>query len=266
MIKEDKNMSSVTARIRQITQPRGGYIRPSQFVLQELDDGKVLNETENVHAGIIGMTVDYLTRYAMGAKVTEAFSISCLGAEAASFYGRNDAFEESDYYLRQIRGLDSNSIVNACKMVTFDVWYRNPMDAPIAKPASEINPDPATIQNIRIMVERSVAFWNEYGPIVKDGFTFEPTGYTETVDEGDGDFLTADTLWEFKVVKSKPTSKHTLQLLMYWIMGQHSGKAEFKGIRKLGIFNPRLNTIHTLRIECVPKDIIKIVESDVICY
>ena len=35
-------------------------------------------------------------------------------------------------------------------------------------------------------VQRSVKFWEDYGPIVKDGFTFEPNGYTETVNSGDG--------------------------------------------------------------------------------
>lgn len=59
------------------------------------------------------------------------------------------------------------------------------------------------------MVKRSVSFWNMYGPIIKDGFTFEPYGYTKTVDTGDGDFLTQDTLWDFKVSKAKPTNKQT---------------------------------------------------------
>ena len=100
------------------------------------------------------------------------------------------------------------------------------------------------------MVKRSVSFWNMYGPIIKDGFTFEPYGYTKTVDTGDGDFLTQDTLWDFKVSKAKPTNKHTLQLLMYWIMGQHSGKDEFKNISNLGIFNPRLKySLHTSYIK-----------------
>lgn len=40
-------------------------------------------------------------------------------------------------------------------------------------------------------------------------------GYTYTFESGDGDFLTADTLLDFKVSKSKPTNKHNLQLLMY---------------------------------------------------
>ena len=113
----------------------------------------------------------------------------------------------------------------------------------MAKGADDINPDAETIQNIKIMVQRSVKFWEDYGPIVKDGFTFEPNGYTETVNSGDGDYLTADTLWDFKVSKSKPTNKHTLQLLMYWIMGQHSGQKIYKSIQNLGIFNPRLNEV-----------------------
>ena len=55
-------MSSVTQRIKEIKQPRGGYIKPSQFKLQKIDDEKILNEQENVHASVIGMAVDYLTR------------------------------------------------------------------------------------------------------------------------------------------------------------------------------------------------------------
>ena len=138
--------------------------------------------------------------------------------------------------LSGIKGIDNQSIINACKIVTYDVWFRNPMGAIMAKGADETNPDMDTVNNIKIMVERSISFWNKYGPIVKDGFTFDPNGYTKTVDSGDGDYLTADTLWDFKVTKSKPTNKHTLQLLMYWIMGQHSGQEIYKNIQNLGVF------------------------------
>ena len=56
-------MSSVTQRIKDIKQPRGGYIKPSQFNLQKMDDGQTLNEHENIHASVIGMAIDYLTRF-----------------------------------------------------------------------------------------------------------------------------------------------------------------------------------------------------------
>lgn len=258
-------MYSVTGRIRSIKQPRGGYIKPSEFKTIELNDGQVLNDKENVHATIIGMTVDYLTRFMIGADLSEAFKISVKGVNSAIRLGAT-TIDESKKYLRGINGLDGDSIINACKMVTFDVWYRNPVNAPLAKTAKEINPDEATIENIRAMVKRSVNFFDEYGPITVDGFTFEPNGYTETVSTGDGDFLTADTLWDFKVTKSKPTNKHTLQLLMYWIMGQHSGKPEYKNLTKLGIFNPRLNTVYLLDMSNVSAKTIADVEKNVICY
>ena len=66
--------------------------------------------------------------------------------------------------------------------------------------------------------------------------TFEG-GYTHTVNAGDGDFMTADTLWDFKVSKKKPTKDHTLQLIMYWRMGLHSIHPEYKNVRYLGIVN-----------------------------
>lgn len=260
-------MSSVTARIGAVKQPAGGYIKPSQLEARKIDDGLVLNEVENVHASIVGMVVDYLTRFMMGADVIEAFAISCKGVMIAEqMFKQTGTIKKANKFLSDIKGLDDTSIISACKMVTYDVWLRNPIGAIMAKGADDTNPDAATIQNIKIMVERSMAFWKEYGPIVKDGFTFEPNGYTKTVDSGDGDYLTADTLWDFKVTKSKPSSKHTLQLLMYWIMGQHSGQEIYKDIMKLGIFNPRLNVVYLMDINKVPAEVIAEVEKDIICY
>lgn len=208
-----------------------------------------------------------LLEWLMGTPITEAFSISLKGAMIAAIFLRNpDIMKIALDMLSNIRGLDKKSIVNACKMTTFDVWLRNISIAPMAKTADETNPDNHTIQNIQTMVNRSIVFWEKHGPIVKVRFTFEKDGYTKTVDSGDGDFLTADTIWDFKVSKMKPTSKETLQLLMYWIMGQHSGKKEFKNITNLGIFNPRLNNIYTLPISKVKPDIIEIVETEIICY
>lgn len=260
-------MSSVTKRISEIKQPRGGYLSPSRFTVHKIEDEYVLNESENVHASVIGMAVDYLTRFAMETELLEAFKISCRGAKVAeNIFKQKDATKTATKLLSGIKRIDEDSIINACKLVTYDVWFRNPMGAIRARGVDETNPDKDTIKNIEILVKRSLKFWEDYDPIVKDGFTFEPYGYTQTVDAGDGDFLTKDTLWDFKVSKSKPTSKHTLQLLMYWIMGQHSGNDDFKGITKLGIFNPRLNTVYTFPISKIEQKVIKIIETEVICY
>lgn len=53
---------------------------------------------------------------------------------------------------------------------------------------------------------------------------------------------------------------------MYWIMGQHSGKPEFKSITKVGFFNPRLNLVYTYEMAKMPQSVIEKIERDVICY
>ena len=165
--------------------------------------------------------------------------------------------------LKGIKGLDNESISNACKLVGYDVCFRAGVIG--YKPVEETKPDSDTIENIVIMVKRSLAFWKEYGPITKDGFTFEG-GYTDIVSSGDGDYLTEDTLWDFKVSKEEPKSKYTLQLLMYYIMGCHSIHPEFQKIEKLGIFNPRKNKVYIAEISSINPEVIEKVSQDIIGY
>lgn len=250
-------MVSVTQRIKQIKQPTGGYIRPKEFDVVNLNDIVELNPEENIHSSLVGLAVDYLTRYSMGTPLEDAFQISLWGATKIG---------EIDYayqLLNQITGLDDKSITNACKLTGYDVCFRAGVMG--YRPVQDIAPDPATISNIRTMVNRSVTFMKKYGPIVKDGFTFQG-GYTEIVTAGDGDFLTGDTLWDFKVSNKPPTNAHTLQLLMYYIMGQHSIHKEFRNVKKLGFFNPRLNEVYTLDVSSISPDIIRDVSSNVIGY
>lgn len=132
--------------------------------------------------------------------------------------------------------------------------------------SKDINVSTDTIQNIRTMIERSLKFYSEYGPVVKYRFTFEKDEYTKTVDTGDEDFLTKDTLWDFKISKAKPTSKHTLQLLMHYIMGKYSKQSVLKNITSIGIYNPRLNNVYTYDMHMLDKAIITEIETNIIGY
>ena len=248
-------MVSVMVIIGKAKQPRGGYIKPKDLSFFELEDGIDLHTEENIHATLVGLAVDYLTRYTLGASLEEAFKISLRGA-------RN--VKELDYALDligEISGLDDNSIENACKLVGFDVAFRNSLAT--YTPVQSIQPDQFTIFNIRTMVNRTIAFAEKYGPIVKDGFTFEG-GYNQIITTGDGDFLTETGLWDLKVSKSAPTNKHTLQLLVYYLLGLRSIHDEFNDIKELGIFNPRLNNVYMIQIKDIPSEIISEVTSEVI--
>ena len=250
-------MASVTKRITEIKQPKGGYLNPSSLKKQVFEDGKILTE-ENVNPGIIGTVVDYMTRVMSYTNKRDAFLISLAGARLV--------FEDdmAEIFLSKINGLDNKSLRYACKLAGYDMAYRAGRNS--FKTVDDIEPDEKTLNNIRIMVERSLTFINTYGPVLKDGFTFEPNGYTSTVDSGDGDFLTKDTIWDFKTSKNEPKSEHTLQLIMYYIMGKHSGQKRFDSINYIGIFNPRLNFAYTYDMREFPKEAINDIEQNIICY
>lgn len=250
-------MASVTQRIKQVKQPRGGYINPKQLVVTSLSDSTRLCEAENIHSSLVGLAVDYMTRFTIGTPAKDAFGISLLGA---NLINQTDSAQK---LLEKIKGLDDKSLTAACKLVGYDVCYRSGMMG--YRPVEEINPDVHTNKNIKTMVKRSVEFFNQYGPIVKDGFTFEG-GYTSLVSSGDGDFLTENTLWDFKVSNKGPTNAHTLQLLIYYLMGVHSVHKEFQKIKQLGVFNPRLNNVYLLAISDIPSGIVGEVLKEVIGY
>lgn len=254
---EEKLRLSVTARIHMVKQPKGGYLSPGDLKETILpDDGYKMKE-ENVAATLVGIAVDYLTRMESGTGKEEAFKISLLGA---AIVGEEDTAKE---LLNGISGLDELSVVNVLKLAGYDVNVRAGVSH--YRSIREIQPDQNTVENVIVMVKRSLEFLKQYGPKVLDGFTFEG-GYTDTVASGDGDFLTKDSLWDFKVSKRPPKKEYTLQILMYWRLGVHSVHSEFINIKKLGIFNPRLNRVYQISVDDIKEDAIKAVERDVIGY
>ncbi|MBQ9545133.1 MAG: hypothetical protein IJV00_08400 [Clostridia bacterium] len=250
--------TSVTKRIEKIKQPPKGFVSPDKFNEIPLGEGlEELNPNESTSPALVGSAVDCLTRFMTGGSVKEAFKISYRGA---SIIGK---VEEAEALGSEIKGLDKTSIINAVKLCGFDVCYRS---SPFSyKRVDLIIVDDDTAKNISIMVQRSLNFFKLFGPKILDGFTFEG-GYTDLVNKGDGDFLTKDVLWDFKVSKNPLSKENVLQLLMYWRMGLHSIHPEFKDIKCLGIFNPRSNKVFLLDVDYVSSQVIDEIETKVIGY
>jgi len=253
---------SVTSRAESFKQPWGGLIRRKQFSVVEFNDDKNLWPDENVDPRIIGLAVDYLVRFIQGAKPENAFKISLLGASILrSEQPKEDISQE---LLKSLTGNNATSIISACRLSGYDVCYRKGKS--FYKSVKSINPDEKTIENIQIMVERSISFWEKYGPVVKNGFEFNEDSYTLLIGCGDGDYLTKDTLWDFKVSREEPRSKNRLQLLIYYLMGKHSKIKEFDTITKIGMFNPRKNKLYVCNISDISQNIIDYVSYYVIGY
>lgn len=81
------------------------------------DGADTLNPEENVHASLMGLAVDYLTRFMTGAPAEDAFCISLRGAKRISEEKR------AKKLLSSIKELDDTSITNAIKLSGSDVAF-----------------------------------------------------------------------------------------------------------------------------------------------
>ena len=256
-------MYSVTQRVEMIKQPRGGYLKTGMFVREEFDDGIKLNGNENVAPSIVGMVVDYLTRYMCGCSPKQAFSVSLLGAKRLDAYNNTTEEVASAYALiDKINGLSDESIISACQLVRYDVCVRASCKDYIF---NEMEPDEYAISNIRNMVNRSLEFLAKDGNTVRSNITFEG-GYTEIISTGDADYLTQDALWDMKVSKHELNAEYTLQLLVYYLMGLRSDPDLFEKVKKIGFFNPRKNICYWIDISFIPQSVISVVSREVIGY
>ncbi len=295
-------MYTIEQRANSYKQPYGGFIGIRHFVQTQLENTEELSDVylNTVPHNIIGSTVDYLTRFMLGEPKKKAFAIPIRGVQLASKQCKMEAMKDETQQkkknlfqefidkltsfvkksreddqakiilkdgkaiLNKINGLDDESIAAACQIASFDVFYRHPDYAELTyRRYKDI--DDFAIHDIKVMVNRGLQFFEQYGPVTATDFSFKG-GTTQTVTDGIGDYLTRDCLWVFTASQRKPTTKHLLQILMFWIMGKHSDQKIFNKITKIGIFNARLNMVYQLDMHTLSDDMIKTVERDVIGY
>lgn len=203
-----------------IKQPRVGYINPKTLEVEFFDDGDrdtgALEPVENIHSNLVRTVVNRMTRVMLGAPVRATFVESLVAFQI---------FEEEDEAERLIsginKGLDDNSIINAVKLTGLGVVFREPVE--------KINPNEVTIQNVRMMVERSFHF-------VKDV-----------------EREASDSFWDIKISEALPTKEDIRELLRRWC-------AQPCSVREqrcyLSIYNPRLNEVYRTRADAIPDDVI----------
>lgn len=259
-------MSTVWSVAKTYSQPEGGFINISDFEVTETDfwlDVDTDYKKENMHYGLTGTVVDYLCRFLLEDDVHKAFDIAFKGARLAEkIFGFPDALKIAEALGDIIIDLDDESIKAAYQLASFDRYYRNPLDIIDFR---DLEPSKTTCEHVKYMAMRAHRFFIETSENTKFGFTFDG-GFTDKVGAGDGDFLTEDTLWDLKTIKGEPSEAHYLQLLMYWIMGQHSDSDIYNTVSKIGFYNPRLNKAYVCDMSKIKEDVIHEVEKDVIGY
>ena len=263
-------MPSIYQRISEIKQPRGGIISINDFIKTEFIDNKILFPLENLSAQLIGSIIDYLSRFLLTNSIEKSFVNLLLGGWLAN--EKDKAIKLSE----RIKGIDDKSIICACKLTGYDVARRYQGKERMKYiNTNDINPDPNTIANIKIMANRTHDFFAKdksnlvCGKVIGDlkfKYLRDQFGTSEI------DIMTKDTIWDIKTSIYKPTSRNVLQLIIYAIFAKFSNDNDFKHIKKVGIYNPRLNrsyiyelsNISQNKMEYIAKNVIKIQNQEFI--
>lgn len=294
---------SVTQRIQEIKQPRGGYLPIKLFTEQKLNNDNLILEYKSKNdikyfPSLLGLVVDYVSRYLYSKDLIKSFEISFLSIikylvdtnyttnsfseeECISLY--ND-FKKKLFSLESLNINDNNKsnieiIKNIFIIVQLDSIYRAGYEPKELwqKTASNVRlifnnhleiPD-YICNNALICIRRTLNFYNS-----KQNITFgECFGNGELISSGDCDFITNDTIWDMKVSSSNiynnsSTIKWTLQILIYYLMLKHPSHNNFKkytNVKNVGIFNPYLNVCYVLDVsKFVNNDYINEIKKEII--
>lgn len=251
-------VKTVTEIVNKIKQPHGGYIQTRWFKQYSYDDGIILNKSENILANIIGLCVEYLTQKFLGFETEYVFKSCLYGVNNYLIFKGETDNSYFKYILREIDKayeLTDDVIKYALELCSYDVCYKTG-DCSYFKPIPE--PNVETIENIRTMVKRGITFFEKEGIPCECGFSVSDV--TPNI-VGFGDFLTDDTIIDFKTVNGGLTAKYTLQLFLYYRLGIFSNNRNLWNVSNIGIFNPRLNKYYVLNVNDIPEDVLNTLDE-----
>lgn len=239
------------------------YPKLSDFKARELNDDhrELPVEAENLPANLVGTMVDLLTR-AYLFSYSDTFMTATLGWEAYKlvYHAPDDGLLDNaikkafTYHAGQtaIDDLPRDFFEAGEILAGLENVYRS------GRVFGEIQPriDDETIDHVKIMLERADEFFKQYGQPTQINFRVQSPALGLF---GDGDYLNAEHLIDFKVSKHTPRGKidNRLQVVLYYILGKASGRyPEFETVKDFIFFNPRINTVETASIDCI-SDLLK---------
>ena len=259
-------------------QPYGGFIPSKNLAVEPLtDEPHYIELVEKcckegaLNPQSLGLVFDYVLRTDIAIMngispadaVLNAFEVSFLGAKMINKL--DDALKLATKIANLFRHRDKNlkKIVQvASELVVYDAVFRAGYYNPDAKPPKANERDKDAVE---LMLGATEVYLLEKEHLVSLGFGFTALG-AEKVSPSDGDLLTTDSVIDLKCSTKGPTSKHTLQLLLYYILGLHEQPDAFRPLKYIKVVNPRLGMVYSYELSKVDLETLKHIESEIMGY
>lgn len=257
-------MSSVSELVERIEQPVSGILPVSNFTKRELhQDTHKLFGNNTIPAVHLGLIIDYCVKYILGVKLSDILHVEYEGyaehirVSAVKYYDSLSEQSLTQIYVDDERKKIclSDFVSNVENSTTFEEYVTNMLYViqygdfvrnfrfAYNRLGEVFNTEISKedIHDILYMFLRTRSWINTFSKVTPM-YKFYPRGYNNTVTSGEGDFCTSDTLWDLKVSNGEPTTKDTLQLLIYYIMAMQSDNRLYRNVHKIGVYNPKLDT------------------------
>lgn len=276
-------MGSVSELIEKIEQPAFGILPISYFEKKELrQDSYILANKSSISAIHLGLIVDYCVKYILGVKLSDILHVEYEGYaehirvsairyfDSISEQARTQIYIEDERksiclsdFVSRVENAETfdDFVTNMLYVIQYgdfirDIRYAfNRVGETFNK---KLNQD--ELRDILIFFMRTQSWVKTLGEVTPM-YKFKPYGYNNTVTSGEGDFCSKYTLWDLKVSNGEPTSKDTLQMLIYYIMAKHSGNKLYKDINSIGFYNPKLDATWLCKIDNISPSTIRKIEK-----
>lgn len=220
--------------------------------------GEFSLEDENINAASTGTLIDFLTR-AIVLNDSDALDISAYGVEQL---GSEQQKKEYLNYAAMFKTLSEDQKIDNLADDIFNLgldicaWEQALRSGLYIKPT--IYPNKVTISHYKTMLKRAKRYLQNVGNIIRTGYS----AATENgLISGDGDYLSDDTLIDFKVSKRATMSPYWVcQLFLYRVLLKDKIVSPAQ-IKKLMIYNPRRDEGFLLDLTTIDPDILKFVKS-----
>ncbi len=248
-------MASLIKQIRTSIQPHGGYIPISAFSYKQHSGNTITLCCKNTDENIIRLAVEYLLKIHISENTDKNYLMIETALRDVPCKNRSELIKK--FYEGITSQNPTTATEYAIKLAYIEAYCK------FGTLPKNSNPDIEALKDVSAMSERCRSFFGSSINIC--GFDFEG-GYSECITSGNGGYLSSDTLWNVTVSDSV-TCFDTLLVLVQYIMGLHSYNSRFlKKIKRLGIYNPRLDAEYTLNISDVAEKVIEDVSKNIIGY
>ena len=198
--------------------------------------GALSLEDENISAATTGTLIDFLTRVIV-LKDDDAFGESARGVselankEQTQRYLFNCATFKVLIDNKKIDDLEDDVFNLGLEICSWEQGIRSGLYVP-----PSIYPDEVTISHYKIMLNRAKVYLNKIGSIIRTSYASATENGLIT---GDGDYLAADTLIDFKVSKRATMAPNWVRQLFLYRVLLRDEIVSPNQIKNLIIFNPR---------------------------